>query len=71
MCDLDDEELKATRKLNGADTKIVLYYEGVVEKLEELEKWLKVKTPEDEQYYFIKGKIACLQAILKGDISVL
>lgn len=69
--DLDNQELAATRRNNGADTKIVLSLSGVEEKLEELNKWLEVKTPEDDEYYYIKGKIDTLIALKKGDLSVL
>lgn len=69
--DLDNQELESTRKHNGANTKIVIPLKGVEEKLEELNKWLEVKTPEDDEYYYIKGKIDTLIALKKGDLSVL
>ena len=68
---LRDEELEATRRLNGADTKIVLNLSVIEEKIRENEEWLETKKSEldDEQYYYLTGKLSVLRAIKEGDIS--
>ena len=68
---LDDEELEATRRLIGADTKIIINAKGVDEKIKELEEWQMEKTrPDDEeQWLYLQGKIDVLRALLKGDVS--
>ena len=68
---LTNEELKATRKLNGADTKIVLDSKGINQKIRENEEWLETKKTEldSEQYNYLKGKLSVLNAIKEGDLS--
>ena len=68
---LTNEELKATRKLNGADTKIVLDYAGIKEKIHEIEKWksTKLRDEDAEQYEYLRGKLSVLYAIKEGDLS--
>jgi hypothetical protein len=68
---LTNEELKATRKLNGADTKIVLDYSGIKEKIYEIEQWksTKLRDEDAEQYEYLRGKLSVLYAIKEGDLS--
>jgi hypothetical protein len=71
MGDLDDDELKATRKLNGSDTKIVLNKAMIEELIREKEGWLDTKTGDfdNDIYYLLKGEIRVLKALVKGDLS--
>ena len=70
---LRDEELRATRRLNKADTQIVLDLSVIEEKIRDNEDWLETKKSEldDEQYNYLKGKLSVLRAIREGDISKL
>lgn len=66
--ELDKEELEETRRLNGADTKIVIRMEALERKLEELQEQKNIKKSDydDEQYYFMLGKIEILKALKEG-----
>lgn len=68
---LDDEELKATKRTNGTDTKIVLDLKEINQKIRENEEWLDTKKTEldTEQYNYLKGKLSVLNAIKEGDLS--
>lgn len=68
---LDKEELEATRKLNGADTKIILDIQVIEEKIKDLEEQLELKKGDldNEQYSHICGKLRVLRAIKKGDLD--
>lgn len=69
--DLTNEELKATKRTNGTDTKIVLDYKGIEEKIAEIEQWKSTKMREEdaEQYEYLRGKLKVLEAIKEGDLS--
>ena len=69
--DLTNEELKATRKTNGTDTKIVLDYKGIEEKIRDTERFLSTKLRDEdaEQYEYLRGKLNVLNAIKEGDLS--
>lgn len=69
--ELTNEELKATRKLNGSDTKIVIDKKAIEEKIVEIEKWKSTKMREEdaEQYEYLRGKLKVLEAIKEGDLS--
>ena len=64
MSDLDEQELEATRKLNGADAQVLISINDIDKKIKELE-----ETPYDRTY--CDGIIDCLRAIKRGDISKL
>ena len=68
---LTNEELKATRKLNGSDTKIVIDKKAIEEKIVEIETWKSTKMREEdaEQYEYLRGKLKVLEAIKEGDLS--
>lgn len=68
MSDLDDEELRETKKHNGADKKIVIDIRTIDEKIAELENTLLAMTDERDYYYF-QGVIRTLEKIKKGNIS--
>ena len=69
--DLTNEELKATRRTNGTDTKIVLDYKGIEEKIRDTERFLSTKLRDEdaEQYEYLRGKLNVLNAIKEGDLS--
>lgn len=67
--ELDNEELRATKELNGADIIIELNSKDIDKVIKDLEDWLKVKSPEEYAYGYIKGKIDCLKAIKNGNIN--
>lgn len=68
---LDDEELKATRKTNGTDAKLVFSKNVIVEKIYENEQFLSTKLRDEdaEQYEYLRGKLSVLNAIKEGDLS--
>ena len=69
--DLTNDELKATRRINGTDTKIVLDYKGIEEKIRDTERFLSTKLRDEdaEQYEYLRGKLSVLNAIKEGDLS--
>lgn len=69
--ELTNEELKATRKLNGSNTKIVLDYKAIKEKITEIEEWksTNLRDEDAEQYEYLRGKLSVLNAILEGNLS--
>ena len=66
---MDNEEIEATRKLNGVAS-ITLELKDIDKKIEELEKWQELKHNENDtaQYYMILGKIECLKKLRNGEI---
>lgn len=68
MSDLDDEELRETKKHNGADKKIVIDVRAIDGKIAELENMIIAMTDERDYYYF-QGVIRTLEEIKKGNIN--
>ena len=68
MSDLDDIELEATKKHNGAYKKIVIDVRTIDGKIAELEESIKAMV-DDEDYYYYQGIKRCLEEIKKGNIN--
>lgn len=66
---MDNEEIEATRKLNGVAS-ITLELKDIDKKIEELEKWQELKHSENDtaQYYMILGEIECLKKLRNGEM---
>ena len=68
---LDDDELRATRRANGAETQILIDIKDIDNKIEDLKDWLKTKNPDEDAYYLLQGKIDALIAIKEGKLTYL
>ena len=66
---LDDDELRATRRANGAETQILIDIKDIDNKIEDLKDWLKTKNPDEDAYYLLQGKIDALIAIKEGRLT--
>ena len=71
--DLDNEELKATRRLKGIDRMIEVDSRLIDSKVKELKKWQKEANDKgiDDDWYYFEGQIKVLNAIKNEKLSEL
>lgn len=71
--DLDNEELKATRRLKGIDRMIEVDSRLIDSKVKELKKWQKEADSKgiDDDWYYFEGQIKVLNAIKNEKLSEL
>lgn len=66
---LDDDELRATRRANGVETQILIDIKDIDNKIKDLMDWQNVKNPDEDAYYLLQGKIDALIAIKEGKLT--